>query len=233
LAEGISGRGRARTRIVYNGLPEVRGDAEKGRRRLDAILGPPPAQRIVILVAPLSRIKGHRELIAVADALRERVPGVRIVFVGGNDPFEPEVEDELRREVGERGVDDMVSFLGWDEEAHDLIAASDVLVLPTVVIGKRGKEGFPYVGLETMALGTPIVAYAHGGVPEQLGECGLLVPPGNREALRDKIARVLLDDELRARMSACGRTRVAEHFTLDRWITAMRECYRDVAGERA
>ena len=57
----------------------------------------------------------------------------------------------------------------------ELIAGSDVLVIPTVA-----REGFGIVGLEALAVRTPVVCYAHGGLPEQIGECGVLVLPGDR-----------------------------------------------------
>ena len=54
-----------------------------------------------------------------------------------------------------------------------------------------GREGFPYVGLEAMAVGTPVVGYEHGGLPEMLGDCGLLVSPGDRNALGEAILHLL------------------------------------------
>ena len=59
-----------------------------------------------------------------------------------------------------------------------------MLVIPSVTSrGGLGKEGFSLVALEAMGVGTPVVAYEYGGPPEVLGECGLLVPPGDRDAL--------------------------------------------------
>jgi glycosyltransferase involved in cell wall biosynthesis len=230
LIEALGAKDRARARIVHNGVPELTADPERGREELAAALGPPTPSRTVVLFGRLSPIKGHAEVIAVAAGLRELVPGVRIAFVGGVDPFEPEHELVLRREARERGVDDIVSFLGFAERPHDLVAACDVLVLPTVIIGRRGREGFPFVGLESMAVGTPVVAYAQGGIPEQLGDCGVLVEPGDRDGLRDALARVLEEDALRQRLAACGRARVAERFSLERAVEAMKACYRDAAA---
>ena len=230
LAEALGSRARARTRVVYNGLPAVAADPQLGRQRLAAALGPPAPSGIVVLFGRLHPVKGHRELIAVASTLRERVPGMRIVFVGAADPHHPEEEAELRREIHERGVDDVVAFMGFDERAHDLVAACDVVAMPTVAIGSSGKEGFPFVGLETMAVGTPVVAYAQGGIPEQIGDCGLLVAPGDRDGLSDALARLLQDDDLRERLGACGRRRVAERFSLEQMVSAMKACYREAAA---
>lgn len=229
LTEAL-GRSRARARVIHNGLPELSADPELGRRELEQATGAGAATRTVALFGRLSPIKGHRELVALAAGLRERVPDLRIVFIGGTDPYAPDEEHELRREVEERGVGDVVMFLGFVENAYDVVGACDVLALPTVMVGRRGKEGFPFVGLEAMALGTPVVAYAQGGIPEQLGDCGLLVPPGDRDALRDALARVLLEDDLRAQLGECGRRRVAERFSLEQMVEAMKACYRDAAA---
>jgi glycosyltransferase involved in cell wall biosynthesis len=229
LSAGLGNGARARTRVIHNGIPPLTADPESGRRTLDESFGPSPRSRTVVLFGRLSPIKGHSEVLAVAASLRKLVPDVRIAFVGGTDPFEPEHEQKLRREARDRGVGDVVSFLGFAEAPHDLVAASDVLVLPTVVVGRRGKEGFPFVGLESMAVGTPVVAYAQGGLPEQLGDSGVLVPPGDRDALRDALARVLQDDDLREQLAARGRKRVAERFSVARMVDAMKECYRDAA----
>lgn len=127
-------------------------------------------------------------------------------------------------------ADDVVAFLGFQDRLYDLIAASDVLVMPTVVLGRGGREGFPFTGLEALALGTPVVAYAHGGLPELVGDCGLLVPPDDRDALQSAIVRLLSDDALGERLGSCGRARVAEEFALPRMIEAMKACYGDAAA---
>ena len=230
LTKALGSRERARARVIYNGLPEPVADPALGRRMLEQAFGDPPASCTVVLFGRLSPIKGHRELLAVAARLRELVPGVRIAFVGGVDPFEPEHAENLRREARERGVDDIVSFLGFAEDPHSLVAAADVSVLSTVIIGNRGNEGFPFVGLESMALGTPVVGYAQGGIPEQVGDCGVLVAPGDRDGLCEALARVLTDDELRERLAAAARKRVAEQFTLERMVAGMKACYRDAAA---
>jgi glycosyltransferase involved in cell wall biosynthesis len=98
--------------------------------------------------------------------------------------------------------------------------------------GGLGKEGFSLVALEAMGVGTPVVAYDHGGPPEVLGHCGLLVPPGDREALGDALLRVLEDDELRARLAECGRRRARERFSLPAMIEAMETRYREAGRNR-
>jgi glycosyltransferase involved in cell wall biosynthesis len=210
---------RRKVEIVHNGLPEQGVDREAGRRLLEDALGG-PAGDVVALVGRLDPVKGHRELLAVASTILSRRPELRLVFIGGPDPSHPAYEDELRREAGEDA-----SFLGQRDDAETLIAGCDLLAIPTVV-----PEGFPYVGLEAMAVGTPVVGYAWGGVPELVGSCGALVAPGDREALAAEIARLLGDKPARESLAACGRERVAREFSLRRMVDAMKDRYRRAAG---
>jgi glycosyltransferase involved in cell wall biosynthesis len=230
VGAALGSRARSRMRVVHSGLPELSADAEAGRRRLEEAFGS-PAVRVVTLVGRLDPIKGHRELLAVARQLRERVPDVRIAFIGPADPSHPEEERLLRREIAELGLEDVVGFLGFQEPPalYDLVAASEVVAVVTVAQGGRGMEGLGNAGLEAMALGTPVVGYGQGGVPELLGDCGLLVAPGDREGLGLALVRVLTDEQLRAQLSACGRDRVAKEFSVARMIEAMRACYAELS----
>jgi glycosyltransferase involved in cell wall biosynthesis len=230
VGAALGSRARSRMRVVHSGLPDLSADAEVGRRRLEAAFGGRPG-RTVTLVGRLDPIKGHRELLAVASRLRDRVPDVRFAFIGPPDPSHPEEERELRCEVARLRLEDIVGFLGFHEPPalYDLVAASDVVAVVTIARGRRGMEGLGNAGLEAMALGTPVVGYRQGGVPELVGDCGVLVPPGDRDGLADALERVLQDDELRARMSACGRERVAEEFSVGGMIQAMQACYAELS----
>jgi glycosyltransferase involved in cell wall biosynthesis len=210
---------RSRIEVVHNGLAPGVVDRQAGRERLEQVLDG-PAGEVVALVGRLDPVKGHRELLAVASAIRERRRDLRLVFVGGPDASHPGYEEELRREAG-----DEASFLGHRDDARELIAGADVLAIPTVV-----PEGFPYVGLEALAVGTPVVGYADGGLPELVGPCGRLVPPGDRNALAEAIEALLEDESLRRELGDCGRRRVDREFALDRMVEAMRNAYRRAAA---
>jgi glycosyltransferase involved in cell wall biosynthesis len=218
-----------KTIVVPFGLPEARVDPDAGRAALGALAG--GSGPVIGLFGRLDPHKGHREVLAVLPQLRERLGDVRAVFVGGDDPAHRGYREQLAAEIAGAGLQDAVALPGFRSDAVELIAACDVLVIPSVISrGGLGKEGFSLVALEAMGVGTPVVAYDHGGPPEVLGECGLLVPPGDREALSDAILRVLEDPALQERLVECGRRRARERFSLSSMIEAMEERYREAAA---
>ena len=74
-----------------------------------------------------------------------------------------------------------------------------------------------------------MVGYAQGGLPEVVGDCGVLVQPGNRVALSEAVAALIDDPDLRERLGRCGRERVRERFSLDRTVEEMKERYVEAA----
>jgi glycosyltransferase involved in cell wall biosynthesis len=175
-------------------------------------------------------VKGHRELLAVAESLAGAVPGARIAFIGGESTPYPDYKDDLDAEIERAGLGHVVSFLGHRDDALELMAGADVVAVPTAV-GEHGPgEGFGYTALEAMAVGTPVVGYAHGGLPELAGDCGRLVPAGDRPALGRALVELLQDSTARERLVRCGRERVASQFSLERVVNTMKERYAAVAA---
>jgi glycosyltransferase involved in cell wall biosynthesis len=229
VTEAFDAKTLRKVRVIHNGIPRAEVDRGAARRLVLAALGEPTPRAVVALVGRLDPFKGHRELIAVAPELCRRVPGLRLMIIGGVNLAHPDFAQTLRTEVSDRGLEDDIRFLGHRDDAAMLIAGSDVLTISSDAVG-LGREGFPYVGLEAMAAGTPVVAYAGGGLSELLGDCGLLVPAGDRAALTDAIVRVVEDADLAARLGRCGRERVAKHFSLEGMVAQTIDVYRAAAG---
>jgi glycosyltransferase involved in cell wall biosynthesis len=155
----------------------------------------------VLYAGRLSPEKGVRELVAAAD-------GVPLV-VAGDGPLRDEVPGAL-------------GFVPHDE-LERLYGRAAVVACPS------HREGFGVVCAEAMAYGRPVVAGDVGGLRDLVAheETGLLVPPGDVEALRAALQRLLGDADLRRRFGQAGRARIAEHFTWQRFGDETLRAYED------
>jgi glycosyltransferase involved in cell wall biosynthesis len=147
------------------------------------------------------RLTRQKALETAFDALA-RVPEARLVLVGDG----PE-RAELERHAAASGVNGRVMFLGARprDEVFRALAGAHAALLPSAW------ENLPHAAVEALAVGTPVVATAVGGVPEVVhdGENGLLVPPGSPARLAEAM-RSVLDDGLRARLAAAAAPSVAQ-----------------------
>ena len=228
VTEVFRGRMRERVRVVHNGLGEVEFSRERGERELAAVLGCAPGTPVVGLVGRLDPGKGQEEVLAALPALRQRAPAVRLAFIGGDDPVHPGFADRLRDRAREQGLEDAVGFLGHRTDALDLMSACRALAIPSIEVGGFGREAFPYVALEAMAVGTPVACYEEGGLPEAFGNCALYVPYRDRTALGAALLELLVDDTRHEQFARCGQERV-KSFTLERLAVAMQDCYREAS----
>lgn len=192
-------------------------DREAARRALVGDAAGP----VVVCVARLQAEKGIDELIEATAALREELPGLRVVVVGGG----PE-EERLRALVAERGVEDAMLLLGRRSDVGELLAVADLFCLPS------RHEGLPLSVLEAMTAGLPVVATAVGGLPSLLtdGEDGLLVAPRDPAALAAALRRALTDDDLARRIAAAGQALVSREHSLAAVARRYAELYRELAG---
>jgi glycosyltransferase involved in cell wall biosynthesis len=222
--------GRAELRVVRTGLPHHRLDRSGARAALVAARPALDGAALVTLVGRLHPVKGHLVALDALELVRAAVPTARLLLVGGEDPNEPAHATRVRARVAERGLDGAVVDLGHRDDALEVVAASDVVLVPSVPDDRGfGREGFGLVALEAMAAGTPVVASADGALPEVLGGCGVLVPPGDVRALADATLGLLKDDDRRAALAACGQARARASFPLDAMARAMADCYREAA----
>jgi len=185
-----------------------------------------PAAPTVLMMGVIDARKGPFDLAAAIPAVLQRVPTARFVF-GGNGDIE-----RLRRQVQDLGVAEHVEILGWVSGEAKLAAfrQADVYCLPSYF------ENLPVSIIEGMAAGLPVVATDIAGVPEEVleGETGFMVPPGDVPALADRLARLLGDPDLRARLGAAGRARAQACFDNEVVVTRLVDLWRQVASsERA
>ena len=191
---------------IHNGLDLSSTAAVRGRDEMRDELGIPRDAFLIGTVGRLAAVKAHDDLIHAARDLFASHPRAALVIVGGG-PLAGRLESLAAR----LGIADRVFLPGARRDALDITAALDVFVLPS------RSEGTPMALLEAMALGTPVVATAVGGVPEIVadGQSGLLVRPREPRALADACLRLAHDRGLADRLAARARQVVVTRFSRD------------------
>lgn len=205
-----------RIRIVANGVPDP-GVIDDGRlARAREILGGGGDAPRVVHVGALTRRKGHHDLLTALGRLRDRA--WHATFVG-----EGEEEAALRRQVADLDLGGRITFAGHQADVPALLAASDLVVLPS------SREGAPLVLLEAMAVARPAVTTDIYGVPElyEGSDAGLLVPAGDPERLAGAVGALLDDPERRCRMGRAAREHYLARFTVDHMARATVAVYTE------
>lgn len=204
------GRGDLPVHVVQNGIaaPAVRHAGGDGLS--------------LLCVGRFTPQKLHRTLLAALARLHRRGLPARLDLVGQGPG-----QVQLRRWVARLGLTGAVRFLGRRDDVPALMAASDLLVLPS------GFEGLPLVLLEAMSIGLPVVATDVTGSAEALGpDHPWLVPPRRSRALADTLAQALTDRAARADVARNGRTRWRGLFTAGRMAADTMQVYRRVLQQR-
>lgn len=214
--------------VVHTGIQEIVIDREDARRHVLRVIGDQTAAPLLSLVGHLIPGKGHLELVEIIPSLLQDLPDARVLLVGGQ-PSERfgEYVERLHHRIDELGVTHAVTFLGHRDDALTLIAASDLVVMPSVsMFSTIETEGFPLLALEALAVGTPVVAYAVGGLPELLAECGTFIVPSDKEGLLQAILRVATDRPAWERLSRCGQMRARRSFAVADMVRKLDDVYR-------
>ena len=221
------------TVVVHPGvsLPEPPVDAPA---RLRELLRVGPTTPVLLSVGRLDRAKGHALAIAALVKVRRAIPDAVLAIVGGPEPTQPDVTDELLTAARAGGVAEAVRLFGQRDDVPLLLAGADVTVVASHPVDRHGMgaEGFGLVAVESMAVGTPVVAFAAGAVPEVLGGCGVLVEVGDVDALAAALTDVLSDEGRRTELARCGLQR-ARRFDPAATAAALADTYRASAGLRS
>lgn len=191
-------------------------DGARVRREL-GLAGP-----VVGLVANLRGSKGHAVFLRAAARVLARRPETRFLIVGDGV-----AAPRVRADIAAAGLERAVIMTGFRRDVPEVMAALDVLVLPST-----RTDATPQVIPQALAVGTPVVATTVGGIPELVhdGETGRLVPPGDDAALADAIL-ALLDDPGGARaMARAGQARVLRELTFDAMMAKTTAVYRELLG---
>lgn len=224
----------SRSGVIHNGRPRVWFEPSlPGRREaLRRSFGLAPNDVLCLTVARYEPRKGYRHLLEVASTLVASALPVRFVFawIGQSVGTASAV---LTQAVAARGLSDRVAVLGERKDVRDWLCAADIFVLPSE------SEGMPLSIIEAMGQGVPVVATAVSGIPEEVGDAGLLVPDPGRDS-RSMVAvltRILIDlggdPERRWALGQAGRRRAMAHFTAEAMTASFAGLLRSLAGDIA
>jgi glycosyltransferase involved in cell wall biosynthesis/protein-tyrosine-phosphatase len=206
---------------IQNGVDLRRLRATRGREEVRRELGVNPEACLIGTAGRLSPVKGHIHLLRAARLILQTERRARFIIVGGGP-----LKDELAASARRLGIDGECLLVGPRTDVLDLVAAMDVFVLPSL------DEGVPMALLEAMALRRPVVATAVGGIPEVVThrDNGLLVEPGDEQALADACLELALDPDRAQRLGERSRRVVEERFSHARNGQAVLDVYRHVAA---
>ena len=179
------------------------------------------------VVSSLISYKGHKYLIEAAGIIRKKYGKSRefkYLVIGDGD-----CRKQLEEFAKESGVSDLFDFYGYYPGPLDRILNEfDIFVFPSL------QESFPYAVIEAMRMGLPIVATAIAGITEQIvdQQSGLLVPPGDSQALADGIVYAAENPDLREKFGRNAYKRVRELFDVNNTMDGIRNLYNKRISNR-
>ncbi|MEO0494925.1 MAG: glycosyltransferase [Actinomycetota bacterium] len=213
VASTVRGARPGRLTTVEHGvdLEAVRAEADRAGVR-DAF-GVAGNDVLVVCVANLRREKALDELVEAARLALAEVPELRFFSVGQGP-----LAADLDRWIRSAGIADRFHPLGYRDDAPRILSAADVFTLSS------HHEGLPVAVMEAFALGVPVVATAAGGVPDAVGDAGVITPIGDPVALAAAYVDLARDPARRAALADSATAR-ATHFSARRAVAEINEIY--------
>ncbi len=200
---------KTRVAVVPNGCPPAVPADQAGLRD--------ESRPLLAYIGRLAVVKGIENAVRAACIVVDAVPDLEFDLCGEWE--NPADEAKMEGLVRDLGLSDHVSFPGAvaGQEKEALLARAWVLVLPSY------SEGHPWVILEAMSAGVPVVATNTGAIPETVedGVTGYVVPVGDDKALAARVTELLRDHDLWTRMSREALRRYRDHFTVERSHSAL------------
>lgn len=215
-----------RLRLVPNGIRVKDFQDARRDRSLREMMGVGANDLVVGIIGRIAPWKGQDVFLRAAAMLAQRHPRAHFTVIG--DALFPEKDvpffQALQRLAIQMGIEDRVSFLGW-QPAPEAMAAIDVFVHASLE-----PEPFGRAIVEAMASGKPVVAAAGGATHEIVPPAaGVIVPPGRPELLADALDRILSDRKLRKRMGEAGAAIADSFFPVQRTVQSVAQIYRHLA----
>jgi glycosyltransferase involved in cell wall biosynthesis len=210
-------------RTIYSGIPARELHAEDRASIRGELAIPPDAFPVIVILANLREMKGHRDVVEALPAIRAAHPQVQFIFAGRDDSG-----GEIEQLARERGVHDAICFVGYYADTPRLLAASDIFMLPS------HWEGLPVSVIEAMHAGMPIITTRVGGIPELVrdGHEALLIEPARPDMIASAVQRLASDSGLRERFGAGARERARREFSIEAMASAIERTYEELLDRK-
>lgn len=207
--------------LIENGVDLTMPINPAKRAHLRSDLGQPGPAPLIGTVARLSSVKNPMLFLDAAAQVLRVMPEARFVWCGSGP-----LESDARQHAAALGISHACRFLGHREEARKLMTALDLFWLPSTY------EGLPYVLMEAMAEGVPVIGSNVMGNRDVVvhNETGLLVPPQDAATLAQASITLLRDQQRLRLFGKHGRARVETYFSSEQMVRRTMELYTDVAG---
>jgi glycosyltransferase involved in cell wall biosynthesis len=175
----------------------------------------------ILYAGVLTPLKGIHHLINAFVLIAEDFPIAQLTIVGKND--NKTYAADLKKQVKKLGMNHRVQFIGPQPQSELAIwmAKASVFALPSM------SEGLPRVIIEAMATGTPVIGSRVGGIPELIedGVTGFLVPPGDENALAEKIRWILNNPDKGREMGECARSFAERLFSTESYLKGYKQIF--------
>jgi len=179
--------------------------SEVEKEKLRKELGISPKDVVFIFVGRIVKDKGIEELVEAFGELGQTEKNIKLLLVG---PLEQElnpIADNILKSIEQ---DPTIISVGYQEDVRGYFAISNILTFPSY------REGFPNVVMQAGAMGLPIIATNINGCNEIIkeGENGLLIPPKNKESLKNAMLELLSDNEKRSMLASNARNHITRNY---------------------
>lgn len=224
ISQGMTKLGvpESRRTVVYDGISLDELDPATDPTAFRSVFHVAPDAFAVGLVGLLIPWKGQEMFLDAAALLRDKIPNLQMLIIGGTPEECIGYEEKLRRRVREEGLSNIVSFTGHVSNMPSVYAGLDV-----AVSASTSPEPLGTMVIETMAIGRPLVAPNHGGAAEMAEheKSALLFDPGDAESLAEMIQRLHTDRELGIVLGAAAREKALRTFDVATHVREVASVY--------
>jgi glycosyltransferase involved in cell wall biosynthesis len=220
-------RPELKTHVIPNGMAPPSTTRDRAEMMKQLGLPDDPNTQVMGQVSAFVQYKGHRVLLAAARSVLEKTSNTAFLLVGysrDSDSF----KEQLEQEIADMGMSDRVRILDYPGHIGDVWKAIDIHVHASLI------DSLPNAIIESMSLGKPAVATSVGGIPEMVEheKTGLIVPPGDPDALAQALLRLLREPEMAQRLGKAARNRYQKRYRPEVMTRKLESLFTDLVRRK-